>query len=112
MGISRVRVPSGYGKSFVLFVFFFFYSSFFFCLSLGAPLAPGPLDIVHPCHPVAMPLGSSMVNNQCLLALPIIVGGYQGVRRTLTKKSNKIFGTEGQIVIPGCHPRSTELSFP
>ena len=22
----------------------------------GAPLAPGPLDIVHPCHPVATPL--------------------------------------------------------
>ena len=44
--------------------FFLFYSSFFiiiiiiyFFVSLsGAPLAPGPLDIVHPCHPVATPL--------------------------------------------------------
>ena len=78
------RPPSGYLKSFVLsflffsssyffsflffllsfsFSFFFFsffsflFFMFFFCLSLsGAPVAPGPLDIVHPCHPVATPL--------------------------------------------------------
>ena len=80
MGINRVPPPSGYLKSFVLsFVFVLFFSfSFLFhflcvcvwgggggwvgvclcvCLHLsGAPLAPGPLDIVHPCHPVATPL--------------------------------------------------------
>ena len=38
------------------FCFFLFFSSFSFFLSLGAPLAQGPLDIVHPCHPVATPL--------------------------------------------------------
>ena len=30
--------------------------SFLPFLSLGAPLALGPLDIVHPCHPLATPL--------------------------------------------------------
>ena len=51
--------PSGYLKSLVLSFSFLFFSilHFLFCLSLsGAPLAPGPLDIVHPCHPVATPL--------------------------------------------------------
>ena len=37
--------------SFLFFVFFFSFVSF-----SGDPLAPGPLDIVHPCHPVATPL--------------------------------------------------------
>ena len=70
MGIYRVGPPSGYLTSFVLpflfFLFFFFFLffpffflfyssfSFFLCLSLGAHLAPGPLDIVHPW--VATPL--------------------------------------------------------
>ena len=36
---------------------FLFYSSFsFFFVSLGGPLSYGPLDTVHPCHPVATPL--------------------------------------------------------
>ena len=59
--------PSGYFKksfvlsSFLFFFFFFFlfypFFSFFFFVSLsGAPLAPGPLDIVQPCHSVATPL--------------------------------------------------------
>ena len=39
-----------------VFSFSFLFSLFFFSLSLGAPLAPGPMDIVHPCHPVATPL--------------------------------------------------------
>ena len=69
MGIYRVGPPSGYLKSFVLsFLFLIFYRfSFFFPSSIlhfpfsslsGAPLAPGPLDIVHPCHPIATPLYS------------------------------------------------------
>ena len=65
MGIYWVWVPVRVFEMFrFLFLFFssfsFFFSFlffiFFFCLSLGAPLAPGPLDIVHPCHPVATPL--------------------------------------------------------
>ena len=53
--------PSGYFKSFVLsFLFFFFHYFIFFliCFSLGGPFSSGagPLDIVHPCHPVATPL--------------------------------------------------------
>ena len=39
------------------FIFFLF---FFFSLSLGAPSALGPLDIVHPCHPLATPLCSML----------------------------------------------------
>ena len=42
-----------------LFLFFFSFSflHFLFCLSLSrGPLAPGTMDIVHPCHPVATPL--------------------------------------------------------
>ena len=72
MGIYRVGL-SGYLKSFLLSflfcLFFFFFSilhflfllSFFlFFVSLSrAPLAPGPLDIVHPCHPIATPLHPS-----------------------------------------------------
>ena len=54
MGIYRVGPPSGYLKNFVLSFHFFIF--FFICLSFGAPLAPGHLDIVHPCHPVATPL--------------------------------------------------------
>ena len=45
-------------SSFSFFLFFFsilHFLSFFVSLS-GAPLAPGPMDIVHPCHPVATPL--------------------------------------------------------
>ena len=44
--------------SFLPFPFFSSFSFFFFFLSvsLRTPLAPGPLDIVHPCHPVATPL--------------------------------------------------------
>ena len=43
---------------FPFFSFFFLFSSllFSFSLSLGAHLAPGPMDFVHPCHPVATPL--------------------------------------------------------
>ena len=45
-----------FSSSFLPFFSFLFFI-FFFCLSLsGAFLAPGPLDIVHPCHPVATPL--------------------------------------------------------
>ena len=68
MGICRVEAPSGYLKSFVLsFIFFLFFSFsfvFLFCSSFSffslsaAPKAPGPLDIVHPCLPVATPLRS------------------------------------------------------
>ena len=60
--------PSGYLKSFdvlsfpffLCFCFCFCFLPFLFfifivCLS-GASLAPGPLDIVQPCHPVATPL--------------------------------------------------------
>ena len=53
MGIHRVGAPSGYLKSFVLsfllFLFFFFsflLFVFLFSLSLGSPLAPGPLDML------------------------------------------------------------------
>ena len=66
MGIYRVGPHPGIFKTFVLsfhfLLFFSFCSSFlffifFFSPSLsGAPSAPGPLDIVHPCHPVATPL--------------------------------------------------------
>ena len=39
-------------------------------LSLGGPpLAPGPLDIVHPCHPVATPL-AMYINNICDAFVP------------------------------------------
>ena len=38
------------------FLLFFLFSIFFFVSLSGALLAPGPLDIVHPCHPVATPL--------------------------------------------------------
>ena len=65
-GIYRVGPPSGYFKSFVLsflFFLFFFFSFLFFIIfffflsqSWGAPLASGPLDIVHLCRPVATPL--------------------------------------------------------
>ena len=37
-----------------LFSFSFFL--FFLCLSLRGPFSSGPLEIVHPCHPVATPL--------------------------------------------------------
>ena len=68
MGIYRMGPLSGYFKGpislffssfsvFFFFVFSFLFFIFFFPLSLGGPpLAPGPLDIVHPCHPVATPL--------------------------------------------------------
>ena len=48
--------------SFLHFLFFFLFFSFlpfpffFFVSFSGAPLVPGPLGIVHPCHPVATPL--------------------------------------------------------
>ena len=45
-----------------LFLSFFFFSFFFFVSLLGAPLALGPLDIVHPCHPVATSLAPNRVN--------------------------------------------------
>ena len=48
--------PSGFLKSVVLSFLFF---PFIFLSLSGAPLALGPLDIVHPCHPVATPLESS-----------------------------------------------------
>ena len=59
MGIYRVGPRPGIWKvSFHLFFSSFFFILHFhcFCLSLGAPLASGPLDIVHPCQPVATPL--------------------------------------------------------
>ena len=63
MGIYWVGAPVRVFEKFcsLFFLpFFFFYSSFFyslfFPLSRGPLLAPGPLDIVHPCHPVATPL--------------------------------------------------------
>ena len=43
-----------FSLSFLFFILFSFYLSR--SLSWGPPLAPGPLDIVHPCHPVATPL--------------------------------------------------------
>ena len=49
-------LPFFFFSCFSFLPFFFFSSLHFCCLSLGAPLAPGPLDIVHPCHPVATPL--------------------------------------------------------
>ena len=81
--------PSGYLKSFVLFfflsfLFFLFFLSFFFSILhflffpslLGAPLAPGPLDIVHPCHPVATPLlrnqASVEVENKWIDCLDVV----------------------------------------
>ena len=62
--LLRHRSPSGYLSGFVVsflpfFSFLIFiFCSFFFCLSLslGGPFNSGPLDIVHPCHPVATPL--------------------------------------------------------
>ena len=49
--------------SFLPFLFFFFFLFFIFFLSFlslsRGPLTPGPLDIVHPCHPVATPLLSA-----------------------------------------------------
>ena len=61
-----VGPPFRYLKRFLLsFPFFLF---FFICLSLslslGAPLVPGPLDIVHPCHPVATPLSVVCQNRE------------------------------------------------
>ena len=74
MGIYRVRAPVGVFEKFCsvslffsllpffFFLFPFFFSLFFFLsffgLSLwgGGPLAPGPIDIVHPCYPAATPL--------------------------------------------------------
>ena len=64
MGIYRVGAPVRVGLfekfrshfSSVSFSFSFLFFNFFFPLLSGAPLAPGPLDIVHPCHPVATPL--------------------------------------------------------
>ena len=68
MGIYRVGAPvlifekfcslfSFFFFSILHFLFFLFFFFFFFFVSLsGAPLAPRPLDIVHPCHPVATPL--------------------------------------------------------
>ena len=70
MGIYLVGLPSRVFKklrslffsSFSFFLFFsfcflFFISFSFLFVSLsGAPLAPGPLDIVHPCHSVTTPL--------------------------------------------------------
>ena len=63
-GIYRVRTPV---RVFKKVTFSLFFSSFSFLFSFlhflfylfflsGAPLAPGPLDIVHPCHLVATPL--------------------------------------------------------
>ena len=73
MGIYRVGPSSGYLKSFVLsflfFVFFFFFSilHFLFLFLPGALLALGPLDIVHPCHPVATPLFPVQLRIMCVL---------------------------------------------
>ena len=66
MGIYRVGAPSEYLKSFVpsflFFLFFpFLFFIFFFVFFSGAPLALGPLDIVHPCHPVATPLIETII---------------------------------------------------
>ena len=60
MGIYQVVSQSGYLKSFIFSFlsspFFFLFFIFFFISLSGAPLAPQPLDIVHPCHPVATQL--------------------------------------------------------
>ena len=49
--------PGIWTVSFSLFFFFsILHFPFLFVSLSGAPLAPGPLDIVHPCHPVATPL--------------------------------------------------------
>ena len=66
MGINLVVAPIRVFKKlcslfFSPFLFSFLHFFFFICLSLslsllGAPLAPGPLEIVHPCHLVAKPL--------------------------------------------------------
>ena len=52
--------PSRYLKIFILsflfVLFYLFFFLFFFSSLSGAPLAPRPLDIVHPRHPVATPL--------------------------------------------------------
>ena len=56
LGIYRVEAPVRVFEKylslfsflpFLFFLFFFFILHFLFSLSLGAPLAPGPLDIVH-----------------------------------------------------------------
>ena len=58
MGWGPVRVLWKISFSVFFFPFFsiLFFFFFFLDLSFGAPLAPGPLDIVHPCHPVATQL--------------------------------------------------------
>ena len=51
-----VRVFEKFRSLFLSSFFFpFLFFTFIVCLS-GASLAPGPLDNVHPCHPVATPL--------------------------------------------------------
>ena len=73
-GGAPVRVFEKFCSSFSFLPFFLFFSFFFFfffsflhflfCLSLslsGALLAPGPMDIVHPCHPVATPLAKIFI---------------------------------------------------
>ena len=65
MGIYRVGAPvqvfekfrSLFSFLFIFFLFLLFLFFVFFFVSLSwTPLAPGTLDIVHPCHPVATPL--------------------------------------------------------
>ena len=70
MGIYRVVAPVRvFGKFrslfsfFFSFLFFIFFFLFYFVSLSGAPLAPGPLDIVHPCHPVATPMVFSLSEN-------------------------------------------------
>ena len=56
-GIWKVLFSLFFSSFFLFFSFLFFIFVFFGGVSLlWAPLAPGPLDIVHPCHPVATPL--------------------------------------------------------
>ena len=80
--------------SFLFFHFFVFFSflHFRFCLSLGALLAPGPLDIVHPCHPVATPL-------RFLPFLPDFSSFFPLFSRCLA-----IFSLSGVALYPPCTP--------
>ena len=60
-GGAPVRVFEKFCSPFSFLPFFPFSPFSFLSLSLslslsGALLAPGPLDIVHPCHPIATPL--------------------------------------------------------
>ena len=93
MGIP-VRVFENFRYHFSFFFFFpflFFIFLFFSFVSLsGAPLTLGPLDIVHPCHPVATPLHTltSLSLTDCLMAWSF---------SQFTKKSHRLAVDTGNL---------------